>query len=141
MSFNFGVGDLTAVGELCWKVYKKCKDAPGSYVELSGEVSALYAVIKETGEILSQQSLSTTQQSRLATCQQGCEDVLQDLNHLLTKYESLGTKSQRSFDRMGFGNQDTKDIRLRLTSNVSMLDAFNNAYVGVCLVVHSKFSL
>ena len=128
MSFGFAVGDFLAVGNLCWKVYKKCKDAPGNYAELSGEVSYLYTVIKETEEMLSQQSLTAKQQAGLATCRQGCEDVLQNLNNLLIKYESLGTQSQRTFDRMGFGNQDMKDIRLRLVSNVSMLDAFNNAY-------------
>ena len=55
--------------------------------------------------------------------------MLQDLNALLLKYESLGTKSQRTFDRMGYGTHDMNTIRLRLISNVSMLDAFNNAYV------------
>lgn len=56
--------------------------------------------------------------------------MLQDLNALLLKYESLGTKSQRTFDRMGYGTHDMDAIRLRLISNVSMLDAFNNAYVN-----------
>lgn len=30
---------------------------------------------------------------------------------------------------MGYGTHDMEAIRLRLISNVSMLDAFNNAYV------------
>jgi len=57
MSFGFGVGDFIAVGGLCWKVYKKCKDSSGNYAELSNEVSALYTVIKETEELLSEQDL------------------------------------------------------------------------------------
>lgn len=127
MSFGFSVGGFVAVGQLCWKVYKKCKDSPGNYAELSSEVSALYAVIKETEELLSQQNLSAEQEAKLRPCQQGCEMVLKDLDGLLVKYESLGTKSQRAFDRMGFGNQDIHGIRLRLLSNVTMLDTFNNA--------------
>ncbi len=129
MSFGFAVGDFLAVGQLCWTVYKKCKDSPGNYAELSSEVGALHNVIKETEELLSQQDLTTEQKVKLTTCRQGCEDVLEDLDGLLAKYESLGTKSRRTFDRMGFGMQDMTGIRLRLISNVTMLDAFNNTCV------------
>ena len=129
MSFGFSVGDFLSVGQLSWKVYKKCKDSSGNYVELSTEVGALHNVIKETEELLSQQSLTPQQETRLQACQQGCVDALNDLDRILVKYESLGTNSRRTFDRMGFGTQDMNEIRLRLISNVSMLDAFNNAYV------------
>ena len=127
MSFGVGVGDFFAVGKLCWNVYTMCKDSPGNYKQLSGEVSSLYAVIRETELLLSKQGLSPEQQARLATCRQGCEAVLKDLEGLLVKYEGLGTKSQRTFDRVAFGLHDMNEIRLRLISNVSMLDAFNNA--------------
>lgn len=127
MSFGFGVGDFLAVGQLCWKVYKKCKDSSGNYAELSTEVGALHNVIKETEELLSQQGLTSEQGGKLTTCRQGCDDVLRDLDELLNKYESLGTNSRRTFDRMRFGMEDMNGIRLRLNLNVSMLDAFNNA--------------
>ncbi|KAM0794814.1 hypothetical protein BDR22DRAFT_781866, partial [Usnea florida] len=126
MSFGYSVGDVLAVGQLCWKVYKKCKDSPGNYAELATEVGALHNVVKETEELLSQQALSSKQEDKLLTCRQGCESVLKDLDGLLIKYETLGTNARWTFDRMGFGMQDMKDIRLRLISNVSMLDAFNN---------------
>ena len=126
MSFGFSIGDFVAVGQLCWTVYLRCKNAPGQYTELSLEVSGLYTVIEETRELFSRQKLSSEQQRKLSTCREGCEKVLQDLGALLSKYESLGTKSRRTFDRMGFGGEDMKDIRLRLISNVTMLDAFNN---------------
>lgn len=129
MSFGYAVGDFLAVGQLCWKVYKKCKDSPGNYAELSSEIGALHNVMKETEEMLSQQGLTKEQQVKLTTCRQGCEDVLKDLDGLLVKYESLGTSSRRTFDRMGFGMQDMTGIRLRLISNVTMLDAFNNTCV------------
>ena len=54
-------------------------------------------------------------------------DVLKDLDGLLTRYESLGTRSQRTFDRKGFGLNDINGIRTRLVSNVSLFDAFINA--------------
>ena len=129
MSFGYAVGDFLAVGQLCWKVYRKCKDSPGNYKELFSEVGALHNVIKETEELLSQQGLTTEQGVKLTTCRQGCEDVLKDLDRLLVKYESLGTNSRRTFDRMGFGMQDMTSIRLRLIANVTMLDDLNSTYV------------
>lgn len=129
MSFGFSVGDFLALGQLSWKIYKKCKDSSGSYLELSNEVGALHNVMKETEELFSQQDLTPPQENRLLKCQQGCGDVLKDLDRLLVRYESLGTKSGRTLDRLGFGTQDTNEIRLRLISNATMLDAFNNACV------------
>ena len=104
------------MSQLCWKVYKKCKDSSGNYAELASEVGALHNVVKETEELLSQQALTSKQEVKLLTCRQGCEGVLKDLDGLLVKYESLGTSFRRTFDRMGFGMQDMKSIRQRLIS-------------------------
>lgn len=128
MSFGFGIGDILAVGQLSWRLYKKCKDSSENYTELSSAVLTLHGVIKETEELFEKQDVTPEQKVRMATCRQGCEGVLKDLEGLLTRYESLGTRSQRTFDRMGFGMQDMKSLHLRLISNVSMLEAFNTRY-------------
>lgn len=91
VGFGVGVGDILVLSQLCWKVYKKCKDSGSNFAELSTQVSSLYTVIKETEELAAQQSLEKEQQARLSTCCQGCEVVVKDLDKLLTKYESLGT--------------------------------------------------
>ena len=130
MSFGFGVGDFLAVGQLCWKVYKGCKDSPGSYRELSGEVSSLHNAMKEMEDLLSQQQLTSDQKSRLTTIKDACDAMLKDLDALLAKHQSLGAKSQRTFDRMGMATQDVNGMRTRLVANVGLLDAFNNSYVS-----------
>ena len=127
--FGYGVGDFIALGQYCWQVYKKCKNLNGKFAQLSSEVLALYSVVKETEELLAQYNLSTEQTLRLATCQKACEDVLKDLEGLLVRYENLGTKSRRTFDRMGFAMQDMNGIRSRLISIVSTLNIFNGGYV------------
>ena len=126
MSFGFSVGDFLAVGQLCWKTYKKCKDSPGIYAQLSGEVNGLLAVLKETKELLEQEQLTENQLAKLLPIQKNCEKCLEDLNGLLVKYQSLGTRSQRTFDRFGFGNEDITIIRQRMLLNISTLDAYNN---------------
>ena len=127
MSLGFSVSDFVTVGGLCWKLYKKCKDSPGNYRQLTREVGALHNVIQETAELLSQQSLTVQQKEKLRLATVGCEEVLQDLDELLDKYRSMGTKAQKALDRWGFGAEDIDGIRTRLVSNVTLLDAFNNA--------------
>ena len=126
MSFGFGVGDFLVVGELCWKLYKRCKDSPGNYKELSSEVGSLHNVMQETEELLSRQDLTAREKEKLRLATVGCQDVLKELDELLAKYAKMGTKSQRTFDRLGFGLKDVDCIRTRLVSNVTLLDAFNN---------------
>ena len=105
---------------------------------MSVEVGTLHNVIKETEELLSQQEMTAMQKKKLQESRLGCQEVLRDLDALLAKYDSLGTKSQRTFDRMGFGMADIDSIRGRLTLNVSLLDAFNNAYVGTVSLKSSR---
>ena len=54
----------------------------------------------------------------------GCDKVLNDLQSLVVRYESLGTQSKRTWDRMKWSNDDVAEIRARLTSNVAVLTAF-----------------
>lgn len=116
MSFGFSVGDFLVVGQLCWNVYRNCKDSSGHFKDLSAEVGSLHNVFKETEELLSQQQLSPEQQSRLQVVTNGSKDLLHDLDALLKKYESLGTKSQRTWDRVGFGMQDVTNLRFGVYS-------------------------
>ncbi|KAL2073304.1 hypothetical protein VTL71DRAFT_10628 [Oculimacula yallundae] len=124
MSFGFGVGDFIAVGKLAWSVYKSCKDAPESFGNITAEVLSLHAVLKEVEEALAEEPLTESKQLRLATIGSGCHGVLEELQALVTKYESLGSQSRRTWDRMRWGSNDIAELRARLTSNTGLLTAF-----------------
>ena len=81
-------------------------------------------MLKESEETLFSQPLPPERAERLKVVKEGCDKVLVDLQSLVSKYESLGTQSKRTWDRMGWGNEDIADIRARLTSNISILAAF-----------------
>ena len=83
-------------------------------------------MLKEGEEILFQRPLPTASVERLNTIKEGCKNVLVDLQDLVKRYESLGTQSKRTWDRMRWGNEDVAEIRARLTSNISLLTAFIN---------------
>ena len=121
MSFGCSVGDFAVLGQLAWKIYKACKDAPDSFNKLSQEVSSLHLVLKEVEEACSESALSVPQQSSLEAVGDGCRAVLEDLQCSLDKYNSLATKSKRTWDRLGWGLMDIAELRLRLISNTVLL--------------------
>ncbi|KAK0107245.1 hypothetical protein ONS95_003946 [Cadophora gregata] len=124
MSFGFGIGDFIAVGKLAWSVYKSCKDAPESFNNISVEVLSLHAVLKEVEEAVADEPLTESKQHSLATISNGCQSVLQDLQALIVKYDSLGSQSRRTWDRMRWGANDISELRARLTSNIMLLTTF-----------------
>ena len=63
MSFECSLGDFVALGQLTWKVYKACEDAPDQ--ELSQEVLSLQVVLEEIEETYLDVSMSTAQKHRL----------------------------------------------------------------------------
>lgn len=126
MSFGYVIGDLLALGQSCFEVYKKCVNLDR---KVSDQVLALHSVAKKTKELLCQQNLNTEQKAMLTTYLDGCGNVLKDLDKYLIKYETLKRNSHRTSDRVGYLPHDMHDIQSRLISNVSKLDIFNRVYV------------
>ncbi|MCJ1469020.1 hypothetical protein MMC07_007652 [Pseudocyphellaria aurata] len=138
MSFGVSAGDFALLGQLAFRIYKACKDAPDSFKNLSQEVSSLHMVLKEVEETLSDSGLSAPQQSRLQCVGDGCRVVLENLQCSLDKYNSLGTKSKRTWDRLGWGSKDIAELRSRLISNTVMLTTLVNTFQ---INVHKKLDM
>jgi hypothetical protein len=81
----------------------------------------LQAVLKEVEETLSGQPLAPSKEASLATITGGCKQVLQDLQSLVLKYESLGSNTKRTWDRLRWHADDIAELRARLTSNTVLL--------------------
>ena len=120
-------GDFIAVGELCWKVYKKFEKLSGDSDHLSIEISSLQAVIKETEKSLLEQSLLEKQGARLQQLRQGCQGVLQDLIRI--KYLSLEIEAHETLDGLASEVDCIRDIRQTINSYISMLKIFISTYV------------
>ena len=122
VGFGYGVGDFIALGTLTWNVYKSCKGAPNAFGDISSEVLSLQAVLKEAEETIFAQPLTPEKQERLKVVGDGCHGVLTE--KLCKKYQSLGTQSKRTWDRMRWGSEDIAELRARLTSNTVLLTAW-----------------
>lgn len=129
MSFGFSLGDFVTIPTLAWQVYKSCKDSSDDFKSVADDVVALHIVLREVEEHLKEQPISNPRQAHLAALTRTCHAVLNDLEKLLEKYDSLGSQSRRTWDRMRWGLEDIDQLRARLSSSTSMLTAFNTSLI------------
>lgn len=118
------MSDFVALGQLAWKIYKSCKDAPEGFKNVTQEVLSLHAVLKEVEETYSDANMSVARQARLKIVRDGCGAALEDPQGILDKCNSLGTGTKRTWDRLGWGSKNIEQLRSRLISNTLLLTSF-----------------
>jgi len=128
------VGDFLAIAKLAWSVYNGYKNAPGDFKDLSDEIKSLHNIVNS--DILTAKcrdpNLTLEDRESLREILQGCENVLKDLDNLLTKYKRLGSPqglSLRALDRARWSQEDIVKLRARLTSNITLLNMFVTRYL------------
>ncbi|KAJ7216955.1 hypothetical protein B0H12DRAFT_340463 [Mycena haematopus] len=132
MSFGVGIGDIALVTNLTWTLYKSCKESSEDFRRMSTELVALHAVLSETREFMEEHGaeLEDSRKNRLNMLMDGCRSSLRELYDLYTRYESLSTQRQRTWDRMRFGLKNLADVRQRLISNTTALTSFTTALIN-----------
>ena len=133
MSFGVSVGDIIGISKLAWKVFKACKESSADFKRLSGEVASLHLVLKEAEEVVAENdsdpNIRPEQGTQLKEIAVGCRGTLEEVEALLKKYQRLGSKSQRTWDRLKWGSEPVAGLRARLISNTSLLSAYNSTLV------------
>ena len=135
MSFGYGVGDIMAISGLALKVCTAYKDAPGDYKNISDEVESLHIIINKAAQHFEGPTLSNNShwQQEGQKVLRGCQNVLEDLDALIEKYNSLasastGSDSGQVLQRLKLsaslvlGTEDIATLRARLTSNTTLLN-------------------
>ncbi|KAH0534140.1 hypothetical protein FGG08_007266 [Glutinoglossum americanum] len=124
MSLGISIFDFFAIPNYAWQIYKACRSSSDEFNSIAAEVAALHIVLKETEEYVSGQaaSLGPDREAQLIILGKGCREVLQDLERLLLRYESLGTQSQRTWDRMKWGSSQAR-IEAKLDKLVNEIRA------------------
>ena len=129
MSFGFEVGDVLAVSKLAWDVYTAYKDAPEDFRNISDEIKSLHIIVDRNKDRFQDKTLNSNEQVQLREILQGCTNVLGDLDILHTKYMSLGSaqsssSSSQAIDRIKWSQENIAELRARLMSNTTLLNAF-----------------
>ena len=128
---NFGVsiGDFVTLGTLAWNLYRFCKTASAEFEEVAREVISLHTAIKELEDdagrprsLLKEASISKKQE--LDQLVKNTKSVLQQLDKLVTKYQSLSTKHRKKWDIFKFGQEGLMEIRSKIVFHTSAINLF-----------------
>ena len=125
MSFGWGVGDILAISRLAVKVYTAYKDAPDDYRHISDEVKSLQIIVNKAATHFQSTTLDNNSRQEGQEVLRGCQNVLEDLNSLIEKYNSLASaKTGQILKRVKLGTEDIATLRARLISNIGLLNGF-----------------
>ncbi|KAL8789145.1 MAG: hypothetical protein Q9195_006966 [Heterodermia aff. obscurata] len=133
MSFGVGVGDIILVADIATKVRKRFVDSPDQFKAVSDEVKSLSNVLRDLEDVIPERNITDQQKTDLEEALQVCRNTLTALDQVLDKYHDLAPpagrnglaqKSRRLWKRLTFEPEDVSNLRLRLTSNISLFNAF-----------------
>jgi hypothetical protein len=135
MSFGFSVGDFISVASLAWNIYSSCKNSPAEFNNISNEVASLSVVLDTTAVHILQHGIDQSSEAELGLLETGCRTVLRDIQRLLRQYDHLGARRRNLWQRVRWSSEDISGIRSRLTSNVTLLTAFNSTLTKCVLLL------
>ena len=132
MSFGYSISDFITVIQLANKVRRRFVDSPAQFRAISDEVQCLSNLLQDVDDIVPDGSLTQKHIADLKDNLHACKNLLNDLDITLDKYQmldrssprTLGAKSQRIWKRLRWEPADIKELRTRLASNISLLNAF-----------------
>ncbi|KAI1444648.1 hypothetical protein F5Y02DRAFT_427579 [Annulohypoxylon stygium] len=132
MSFGFSISDFFTIIELVDRVRKQFAQAPSQFKAISVEVRSLSIVLRDVDVALTENDFSEEQKNNIFNIARGCRDVLNDIEKALNKYSELDSKHssinktvKRVWKRFTWEPDDIRDLRGRITSNITLLNLIN----------------
>lgn len=123
--FGWGGGDIIALSRLVVEKYKAYKDAPDDYRHISDEVNSLQIIINKAVRHFESTTLSNNSRQEGQEILKGCQNVLEDLNSLIEKYDSLAcANTGQVLQRIKLSSEGITNLRSRLISNTVLLNGF-----------------
>ena len=104
-------------------------------------VRSLSIILEDIKIVLPHRDLTDEQAKELSSIAEGCHNVLKALDITLEKYQELGSdtrdcdlksfrfKVRRGWKRLVLEPEDLKELRNRITSNITLLNAFNGQLI------------
>ncbi|KFZ16434.1 hypothetical protein V501_02227 [Pseudogymnoascus sp. VKM F-4519 (FW-2642)] len=132
MSFGFSVGDFIAAIQLANKIWKEFVGAPSQFKAISDEIRSLLIVLQDADVAYPNQELSVDQKRDLEGIDKGCRNVLDELQQIVDKNSevdsecgSVSKRIKRVWKRLSWKPEDINELRGRISTNISLLNAFN----------------
>jgi Cdc6-like AAA superfamily ATPase len=98
----------------------------------ANSVRSLSIVLQDVEVVLSEQQLTSQQKVDLDIIAESCREVLNNVERTLGKYHELGSASEevgnrarKAWKRFKWEPDEIRELRSRITSNITLLNAFN----------------
>ncbi|KEZ41846.1 hypothetical protein SAPIO_CDS6652 [Scedosporium apiospermum] len=132
MSFGFGGSNVITLLERANKLRDRFADAPRQLRAVSSEVSSLASVLANIKDLLPQHDLPEWQKKALVPILDECDNVVLDVGKMVdenacldpSSSKSSADKARRAWKRLTWDPKDVQQLRLRMASNVTFLNAF-----------------
>ncbi|PHH82191.1 hypothetical protein CDD82_6749 [Ophiocordyceps australis] len=145
MSFGFSIGDFIAVFQLTNKIRKGFVGAPEQFNGISAELRNLGIVVQDVDVILSECDAHGSQKADLQEIAGSCRKILVELETKLDKYSELKSHGhssshilKRVWKRLKWEPEDIREIRDRITSNVTMLNTLTGQITSQATLATNK---
>jgi len=113
---------------LIYQIYQSWRDAPASFKSILTETELLRINLEKIKEWLPAQQLSDNDRRGLEKHLDSCNEVLTDLKKTLDKIKSSKSEDEcgdmTTLERILWEEQLARDLRSRLTSNMTLLNGF-----------------
>jgi hypothetical protein len=91
---------------------------------LDRDARQLGLILEDLADLVQSGKFEERREAELLERGEGCQAVLLELEVQLRKWNNMGSKSRRAWDRLTWDSQVANELRDRLISNVTMLSAF-----------------
>jgi ankyrin repeat protein len=128
MSFGFSVLDFISLINLAKKTCDDCRAAPVHFGEAGRGAQSIHVILSQIkSEVENPESVLRRDKQceiRLSTITKNCQEVLKQLDGIVTKYKSLGTNKKRLSDRFRFPRKEILDIQGKLQLHETHLSTY-----------------
>ena len=124
MASQWGVDDIKAISELAKRVNTDY-EALSDYKHIAQKVKALQTRIDHASQYFGGTALKEDDQHEGQEVLKGCHGVLENLSHLVEKYNRLhSTNPNLAFKRVKYNEDGIATLSKRLASNTKLLNKF-----------------
>jgi hypothetical protein len=113
---------ITTVRPLARSLHRSFFTSSGQFKPVQNELAALMSVLEAVEEDRTRFQVDCNKESALCNVSRDCHGILKDLQGLKQRFDSVGTQTQRTWERLEWYVEDLADIRTRLTTTVSSLN-------------------
>ena len=115
--------------QLAWNLYKKCRDCPGQYKELSDDTKQLASMLREVEDLMTNDGHHVG--SKKVDCFgsiESCYSLLVELRDHLDRFQKLSNNQRTLPDRLKWDLSQVQRLHTRINHNIQILSMSLHRY-------------